>query len=138
KSNRLETHQYPGIVRRQRIERNSITDGAAVNILRPQHSVIGDPRSNKFILPRMKSAPLEDELTEVCIFEFVLFLLNDSIHLAKATVFGILQAMMTAHKQASLSEFVGVGSYTAPEAARLLKTSPRNINRWLGGYTYRK
>lgn len=46
--------------------------------------------------------------------------------------------MMTAHKQTSLLEFVGVGSYTAHEAARLLKTSPRNINRWLGGYSYRK
>lgn len=33
---------------------------------------------------------------------------------------------------------VGVGSYTAPEAARLLKTSALNLNRWLRGYTYRR
>jgi hypothetical protein len=33
---------------------------------------------------------------------------------------------------------IGVGYYTAPEAARLLKTAPRNISRWLGGYSYRK
>nr|KIU70176.1 hypothetical protein TR92_02355 [Brucella anthropi] len=46
--------------------------------------------------------------------------------------------MKTAQKQTSFSDYVGVGSYTAPEAARLLKTSPRNINRWLGGYSYRK
>jgi uncharacterized protein (DUF433 family) len=32
---------------------------------------------------------------------------------------------------------LGVGYYTAPEAARLLRTSPRNIVRWLGGYSYR-
>lgn len=32
---------------------------------------------------------------------------------------------------------IGVGSYTAPEAARLLRTSSRNINRWLRGYSYR-
>lgn len=32
---------------------------------------------------------------------------------------------------------LGVGYYSAPEAARLLKTSARNINRWLGGYSYR-
>lgn len=31
----------------------------------------------------------------------------------------------------------GIGCYTAPEAARLLKTSPKNISRWLSGYTYR-
>ena len=33
---------------------------------------------------------------------------------------------------------IGIGFYTAPEAARLLKTTPRNISRWLGGYSYRK
>lgn len=33
---------------------------------------------------------------------------------------------------------IGVGSYTASEAARLLNTAPRNINRWLRGYTYRR
>lgn len=32
---------------------------------------------------------------------------------------------------------LGIGYYTVPEAARLLKASPRSINRWLGGYTYR-
>lgn len=32
---------------------------------------------------------------------------------------------------------IGVGSYTASEAARLLRTSSRNINRWLRGYSYR-
>jgi uncharacterized protein (DUF433 family) len=32
---------------------------------------------------------------------------------------------------------LGVGYYTVPEAARLLKIAPRNINRWLGGYTYK-
>jgi uncharacterized protein (DUF433 family) len=31
---------------------------------------------------------------------------------------------------------LGIGYYTVPEAARLLKIRPRNINRWLGGYTY--
>jgi len=31
---------------------------------------------------------------------------------------------------------LGVGYYTVPEAARLLKIAPRNINRWLGGYKY--
>lgn len=33
---------------------------------------------------------------------------------------------------------IGVGSYTAPEAARLLRTSALNLNRWLRGYTYRR
>ncbi len=32
---------------------------------------------------------------------------------------------------------IGVGYYTAAEAARLLKTEPRNISRWLDGYSYR-
>jgi hypothetical protein len=32
---------------------------------------------------------------------------------------------------------LGIGYYTAVEAARLLKTSPRKISRWLGGYSYR-
>lgn len=35
-------------------------------------------------------------------------------------------------------EGVGVGSYTAPEAARLLRTSALNVNRWLRGYTFRR
>lgn len=33
-------------------------------------------------------------------------------------------------------EFVGQGLYTAPEAARLLKTSPAIVRRWLEGHTY--
>jgi uncharacterized protein (DUF433 family) len=33
---------------------------------------------------------------------------------------------------------MGIGFYTVPEAARLLKISAVNIRRWLGGYTYRK
>ncbi len=32
---------------------------------------------------------------------------------------------------------IGVGYYTAAEAALLLKTEPRNISRWLGGYSYK-
>ncbi len=32
---------------------------------------------------------------------------------------------------------IGIGCYTVPEAARLLGTTPRNISRWLGGYSYR-
>ncbi|MDO1581510.1 hypothetical protein [Rhizobium oryzicola] len=36
------------------------------------------------------------------------------------------------------SELIGVGSYTAVEAARLLRTSPLNVNRWLKGYAYNR
>jgi uncharacterized protein (DUF433 family) len=32
---------------------------------------------------------------------------------------------------------LGIGYYTVPEAARLLRIASRNINRWLGGYTYK-
>ncbi len=32
---------------------------------------------------------------------------------------------------------IWVGCYTVPEAARLLKAAPRNISRWLGGYSYK-
>jgi hypothetical protein len=32
---------------------------------------------------------------------------------------------------------LGIGYYTVPEAARLLRTAPRNISRWLDGYSYR-
>ncbi len=35
-------------------------------------------------------------------------------------------------------DLIGVGSYTAPEAARLLKTSSLNVNRWLHGYTFKR
>lgn len=31
---------------------------------------------------------------------------------------------------------LGIGYYTVPEASRLLRVMPRNINRWLGGYSY--
>ena len=31
---------------------------------------------------------------------------------------------------------LGIGYYTVPEAARLTKIPARNINRWLGGYSY--
>jgi hypothetical protein len=33
---------------------------------------------------------------------------------------------------------IGIGYYTVPEAARLLKAEPRNIIRWLDGYSYKK
>jgi uncharacterized protein (DUF433 family) len=33
---------------------------------------------------------------------------------------------------------LGIGYYTTAEAARLIRTSARNIRRWLGGYTYRE
>jgi len=31
---------------------------------------------------------------------------------------------------------LGIGYYTVPEASRLLKIAPININRWMGGYRY--
>jgi ferritin-like metal-binding protein YciE/DNA-binding transcriptional MerR regulator len=31
---------------------------------------------------------------------------------------------------------LGIGFYTVPEAARLLRVSPLSIRRWLGGYTF--
>ncbi|MBB3904892.1 hypothetical protein [Methylobacterium brachythecii] len=33
---------------------------------------------------------------------------------------------------------LGIGYYTVPEAARLLRIPGRNINRWLGGYSYKR
>lgn len=45
--------------------------------------------------------------------------------------------MMLTQANLTGSDALGVGSYTAPEAARLLKTSALNLNRWLRGYTYR-
>lgn len=33
---------------------------------------------------------------------------------------------------------LGIGYYTVPEAARLLRMPARNISRWLGGYTYKR
>jgi uncharacterized protein (DUF433 family) len=38
---------------------------------------------------------------------------------------------------ANISPF-GIGSYTAAEAARLLETTPRNVRRWMAGYSYRQ
>lgn len=32
---------------------------------------------------------------------------------------------------------LGIGYYTVPEAARLIRMPARNINRWLGGYTFK-
>ncbi|ACL62682.1 helix-turn-helix domain-containing protein [Methylobacterium nodulans] len=32
---------------------------------------------------------------------------------------------------------LGIGYYTVPEAARLLRMPARNINRWLGGYSFK-
>ncbi|WP_222344096.1 phage antirepressor KilAC domain-containing protein [Rhizobium leguminosarum] len=46
--------------------------------------------------------------------------------------------MVSKQEHASASDAIGIGSYTAPEAARLLKTSPVNVNRWLRGYAYRR
>jgi uncharacterized protein (DUF433 family) len=42
-------------------------------------------------------------------------------------------------KNLSVAEIVpiGIGYYTVPEAARLLKADPRKISRWLGGYAYK-
>lgn len=39
-------------------------------------------------------------------------------------------------KQVRAHEFVGQGLYTAPEAARLLKTPPATVRRWLEGHAY--
>jgi len=33
---------------------------------------------------------------------------------------------------------LGIGYYTVPEAARLLRMPKKNIQRWLGGYNYKK
>ncbi|SIQ36632.1 hypothetical protein SAMN05880582_1011618 [Rhizobium sp. RU20A] len=44
--------------------------------------------------------------------------------------------MVNAQARDLVSDTIGVGSYTAPEAARLLRMKPRNLRRWLGGYTY--
>ena len=38
----------------------------------------------------------------------------------------------------SLSKLAGVGSYSSHEAARLLRTPKRNIDRWMRGYQYRR
>jgi len=41
---------------------------------------------------------------------------------------------MAAHPQ----PLVGIGLYTVADAAKLLRESPRNIRRWLGGYWYER
>lgn len=46
--------------------------------------------------------------------------------------------MASAQANLTASDALGVGSYTASEAARLLKTPARNLNRWLRGYTFRR
>ncbi|MBS0260100.1 MAG: hypothetical protein JSR13_20505 [Proteobacteria bacterium] len=46
--------------------------------------------------------------------------------------------MISTQHHALPSEAIGVGSYTSPEAARLLRTTPLNVNRWLRGYTYKR
>lgn len=46
--------------------------------------------------------------------------------------------MLIVNSRDLLPRTIGVGSYTASEAARLLKTSPANLNRWLRGYTYKR
>lgn len=46
--------------------------------------------------------------------------------------------MSSTHTNEAAIGGVGLGSYTAPEAARLLRTSALNLNRWLRGYTYRR
>jgi uncharacterized protein (DUF433 family) len=45
--------------------------------------------------------------------------------------------MMTRHERIATQIPAGTGSYTAPEAARLLGTSARNISRWIAGYSFR-
>lgn len=42
------------------------------------------------------------------------------------------------NQQFSHHEYIGVGLYSLPEAARLLKASPRNLRRWMAGYDYKK
>jgi uncharacterized protein (DUF433 family) len=44
--------------------------------------------------------------------------------------------MLDRARQQQSESALGIGSYTVPEAARLLRIPPRNINRWLGGYTF--
>lgn len=45
---------------------------------------------------------------------------------------------MLATSHGDLSAAIGTGVYTAREASRLLRISPAKINRWLGGYAYRR
>ena len=42
------------------------------------------------------------------------------------------------HAVSPQTEFVGVGLYTISEAAKLLRSSPRTIRRWVEGYDYRR
>ncbi|MDF2371977.1 MAG: DUF433 domain-containing protein [Rhizobiaceae bacterium] len=45
---------------------------------------------------------------------------------------------MTVREKIVDLDFFGVGSYSVSEAARLVGTSPRNVSRWMKGYTYRR
>ena len=45
---------------------------------------------------------------------------------------------MNANSPRAEQTLLGTGFYAVPEAARLLKTPARNINRWLGGYSYER
>lgn len=45
--------------------------------------------------------------------------------------------MISASRQQDDVPVLGVGFYTTPEAARLLKIPSRSIHRWLAGYAYR-
>jgi uncharacterized protein (DUF433 family) len=44
--------------------------------------------------------------------------------------------MLATTRQRGEAAPLGIGFYTVPEAARLLKIPARNINRWLGGYAH--
>lgn len=45
---------------------------------------------------------------------------------------------MNTPSQSAEHNSLGKGFYSASDTARLLKTSPRRIRRWLGGYSYRE
>jgi len=45
---------------------------------------------------------------------------------------------MTGRQSIENEAVFGVGSYTARDAGRLIGTTPRNISRWMKGYTYRR
>ncbi len=38
----------------------------------------------------------------------------------------------------SANALLGLGAYSAAEAARLIQTAPRNVRKWLGGYSFKK
>ena len=41
------------------------------------------------------------------------------------------------NQQSAFQALVGVGLYSLADAAHLLKAPPRNLRRWMGGYTYK-